>query len=108
MSRALTEWNLEPVSNLTATADSDHRIDKQFEKVCSSAGDSPNDVNHTPLKTMTFKINSKIKAIYEKSTIDPSKLKPEMLWDSKNPPKPIWDKFNIITPGENTDNRSEL
>lgn len=76
--------------------------------VCSSAGDSPNDVNHTPLKTMTFKINSKIKAIYEKSTIDPSKLKPEMLWDSKNPPKPIWDKFNIITPGENTDNRGRI
>ena len=76
--------------------------------VCTSAGDDPNETNRTPLKRMTFKINSKIKAIYENSKIDPSDLKPKMFWDPKNPPRPIWEQFNIIKPDDNTDSRGRI
>jgi Ca2+-binding RTX toxin-like protein len=71
-------------------------------------GDKPR--RHTPhsTKKMTFKISSKIKAIYKDSKIDPRDLKPEMMWDPKNPPKPIWENFNMINRDENTNDRGEI
>ena len=76
--------------------------------VCASAGGDPNDTNHTSFKTMTFKNLSKIKSIYEKFRIDQSDLKPEMLWDAKNPPKPIWEDFNFVRPRENMDEKGRI
>ncbi len=57
---------------------------------------------------MTFKSISKIQSIYEKFKIDQSDLKPKMLWDAKNPPKPIWEDFNFIRPRGNTDEKGEI
>ena len=57
---------------------------------------------------MTFKNLSKIKSIYEKFRIDQSALKPKMLWDAKNPPKPIWEDFNFIRPRENMDEKGRI
>ena len=55
-----------------------------------------------------FKPNQKVKQIFEDSKIDPNDFEPKLLWDHKNPPKPIWYNFNIISPGENIDDRGKI
>lgn len=51
-----------------------------------------------------FKPSWKVKQIVENSKTNPSDFEPKMLWDFRNPPKPIWEGFNIIHREENTDN----
>ena len=31
-----------------------------------------------------------------------------MLWDPKNPPRPLWEKFNFIRAGENIDDHGRI
>ena len=52
---------------------------------------------------MSFKSISKIKSIYEKFKIEQSDLKLQFPWDAQNPPKPIWEDFNVIRPRDNMD-----
>ena len=43
-----------------------------------------------------FQPTKKVKDIIEESKIDPSDFSPKFLWDPKNPPKTIWERFNVI------------
>ena len=82
-------------------------------------GGDPNDKNHAPLRTMfrpffshskakQFQPSKKIKDIIEDSKIDASDLKPKLFWDPKNPPKPIWERFNVINNQDEMDNRGRI
>lgn len=46
-------------------------------------------------KAEQFQTSKKIKDIIEDSKVDPSDFSPNLFWDPKNPPKPIWIKETI-------------
>ncbi len=47
-------------------------------------------------KAKQFQPSKRIRDIIEESKIDPSDFTPKLLWDPKNPPKTIWERFNVI------------
>ena len=59
-------------------------------------------------KSQQFQPSKKVKDIYEESKIDPSDFNPKSLWDPKNPPKTIWERFNVIRNEDHTDNRGRI
>ena len=59
-------------------------------------------------KAQQFEPSKKIKDIIEESKIDPSDFTPKLLWDPKNPPKTIWERFNVIRNEDHMDNRGRI
>ena len=58
-------------------------------------------------KPLSKKFNPswKVKQLFEKSKADQSDFEPRILWDLKNPPKPIWEGFNVVSREDNTNSR---
>ena len=59
-------------------------------------------------KAQQFQPSKKVKDIIEESKIDPSDFSPKLLWDPKNPPKTIWERFNVIRNEDNMDNKGRI
>jgi len=54
-------------------------------------------------KAQQFQPSKKVKDIIEESKVDPSDFSPKLLWDPKNPPKTIWERFNVIRNEDHTE-----
>ena len=59
-------------------------------------------------QTKKFKPNQKVKQIFEDSKINLNEFDPKMLWEFKNSSRPLWHDFNLITPGENLNERGYI